>query len=146
MAMRCEQIIDIPQSPSVVFALLDDVTQTPKWLAPCVGIEVKTPGPMQEGTKLIYTYREGTGSKSMDGHITDRAVNEKLAYRYDDKAMGLTLSFVLHPTGTGTLLKHVIEVTPKTTMSKLFLPAIRLLLPKQTKTAMKALRDLLSIQ
>jgi hypothetical protein len=45
--------------------------------------------------------------------------------------------------GGGARLTHVIDITPKTLMAKLFSPMIRRQLPKQTINAMEQLRALL---
>ena len=144
MSIRFEHAIEVPQSPRDVFATLDDVSQTPKWLARCTGIEVLTPGPMTVGTKLRYSYKDGGRRGSMDGEIVERVPDRMLAYEYEDKMMRAGIHFAMEPAGSGTRLTHTIDLTPKTFLTKLISPIIRKQLPKQTVAAMESLRGLLA--
>jgi uncharacterized protein YndB with AHSA1/START domain len=141
MAIHFEHTLDVATAPDKTFAYLDDLAQTPKWLARCTGIEKLTPGPNEVGTKLKYSYKEGRRVGTMDGEITARAPNERLTYRYDDKMMRVVVDFRVVKGDTGTRLTHAIDITPKTFFAKLFSPLIRRQLPKQTVTAMETLRD-----
>lgn len=143
MAIHFEHTIDVSQPPGEVFAVLDDVSQTPNWLARCTGIEVLTPGPMNVGTKLRYSYKDGGRAGTMDGQIAERVPGRELVYNYEDKMMRVAVQFSMEPAGSGTRLTHVIDITPKTLVAKLVSPLIRKQLPKQTITAMESLRGLL---
>jgi carbon monoxide dehydrogenase subunit G len=144
MSIQFQRTIDLPQSPSQVFAVLEDVSQTPKWLSRCNGIEVLSPGPLAPGSKLRYSYREGGRVGTMDGQVIDRTPDQNLLFSYDDKMMHVDVHFALAPNNSGTRLTHTIDVTPKTFMAKLFSPLIRRGLPKQTINAMESLRTLLA--
>jgi carbon monoxide dehydrogenase subunit G len=146
MAIHFAHTIEVPQPPTRVFAVLDDFSQTPKWLARCTGIEALTPGPKAAGTKLRYGYKEGGRSGTMDGEIAARAENERLTMKYGDKMMDVSVDFHMVPNGAGTKLTHTIDITPRSFMTKLISPMIRSQLPKQTVTAMESLRDLLAKQ
>ena len=63
--------------------------------------------------------------------------------RYGDRMMEVSVDFYLVPNGAGTKLTHTIDISPKSFFTKLFAPMIRKQLPKQTVTAMEALRGLL---
>jgi len=144
MAIHFEHTIELPQPPGKVFATLDDVSQTPKWLARCTGIEVLTPGPVHVGTKLRYSYKDGGRSGTMDGQIVERMPGQKLVYDYEDKMMRAGIQFTTEPAGSGTRLTHTIDLTPRSLLTKLASPLIRKQLPKQTITAMESLRALLA--
>ena len=146
MSIHFAHTIEVPQTPDRVFAVLDDFSQTPKWLSRCTGIEALTPGPKAAGTKLRYAYKEGGRSGTMDGEIAARAENERLTMKYGDKMMDVSVDFHMVPNGAGTKLTHTIDIVPRSLMSKLFAPMIRKQLPKQTVTAMESLRDLLAKQ
>jgi carbon monoxide dehydrogenase subunit G len=146
MAIHFAHTIEVPQPPARVFAVLDDFSQTPKWLARCTGIETLTPGPKAAGTKLRYSYKEGGRSGTMDGEIAARAENERITMKYGDKMMDVSVDFQMTPNGTGTKLTHTIDITPRSFMTKLIAPMIRGQLPKQTVTAMESLRELLAKQ
>lgn len=143
MSISFEHALDIAQPPERVFALLDDVSQTPKWLAACKGIERLTPAPSEVGSKFRYTYHEPMRSGTMDGVITTHIPNVRLSVFYQDHVLDVSLDFRLSRTGTGTWLVHTIEVIPKTFMAKLASPMIRGMLPSRTIDAMQALRKLL---
>lgn len=146
MSIQFEHAIDVKQSPEQVFAVLDDLGQTPKWLARCTGIELLTPGPLAVGSKLRYGYREGGRTGEMEGEVVARTPGERLGFRYWDKMMEVSVDFRLSrgdQAGAGTRLVHAIRITPKTFIAKLFSPLIRRQLPKQTITAMESLRTLL---
>jgi len=144
MAIHFEHMIDLPQPPDKVFAVLADVSQTPKWLARCTGIEILTPGPLAVGSKLRYSYREGRRAGQMDGQLAERIENQKLSFCYEDKMMQVGVHFVMQPQSGGTRLTHSIDITPKTFFAKLISPLMRRQLPKQTITAMESLRTLLA--
>ena len=149
MSIHFEHSIDVEQSPERVFALLDDFSQTPKWLARCTGIQILTPGPLAVGSKLRYGYREGGRSGEMDGELVARDPGERLGYKYWDKMMEVSVNFHMGSSpqpGAATRLVHTIEIAPKTFLAKLFSPMIRRQLPKQTITAMESLRALLKQQ
>jgi hypothetical protein len=143
MSIHFEHGIDVGKSPEEAFAVLDDVSKTPKWLARCTGIEKLSPGPNAVGTKLRYSYKEGGRTGVMDGEITTRAPNERLTFHYADKMMEVTVDFRISKASGGARLVHAIDITPRTFMAKLFSPLIRRQLPKQTITAMETLKALL---
>ncbi len=143
MSIHFEHTIDVVCPPEKAFALLDDVAQTPNWLARCTGIEKLTPGQNAVGAKLRYSYREGGRTGVMDGETTERKQNERLTFRYDDTMMGVTVDFRVAKAPQGTRLVHAIDITPKTFLGRLMSPLIRRMVPKQTITAMETLRALL---
>jgi uncharacterized protein YndB with AHSA1/START domain len=145
MPIHFDHSIEVPHPPAQVFAILDDVTQTPKWLARCTGIELLTPGPLAVGSKLRYSYRDGRRSGVMDSEVAERIPDQRLSFRYEDKMMLVGVHFNLKPAGTrGTRLTHAIDLSPKTFFCKLLSPLIRKQLPKQTMAAMEAIRALLA--
>lgn len=146
MSIEFEHGIDVPQSPEQVFAVLDDVAQTPRWLARCTGIEKLTPGENAVGTWLRYSYNDGGRSGVMEGEVTAREPGRKLTFQYGDPMMEVQVDFQMTPQGAGTHLVHAIRVTPRTLMAKLIAPMIRKQLPGQTIQAMETLRGLLASQ
>ena len=146
MSIEFEHGIDVPQSPEQVFAVLDDVGQTPRWLARCTGIEKLTPGENAVGTRLRYSYHDGGRSGVMEGEVTAREVGRRLTFQYGDPMMEVQVDFQMTPQGSGTHLVHAIRITPRTLMAKLVAPMIRKQLPGQTIQAMETLRGLLAAQ
>ena len=144
MAIRFAHTIEVPQGPAKVFGVLDDFSQTPKWLSRCTGIEQVTPGNKTAGTKLRYSYRDGGRSGTMDGEVVSRTPDQQLTMQYGDKMIVVVVDFQLAPNGAGTKLTHAIEMSPKSFVMKLFAPMIRKQVAKQTVTAMESLRSLLA--
>jgi uncharacterized protein YndB with AHSA1/START domain len=143
MTIHFEHTLDVAADPDRTFSLLDDVTQTPRWLSRCTGIEKLTPGPLAVGSQLRYAYKDGGRKGTMNGEITARSPGERLTYHYTDKMMEVVVDFRVARAQTGARLTHAIAITPKTFMGKLVAPLIRRGLPKQTVSAMEKLRDLL---
>jgi hypothetical protein len=143
MALHYEHSIDVARAPGDAFALLDDVSKTPTWLSRCVKLEKLDGGPIEVGTKLRYSYKEGRRVKAMDGEVTARVPNERLTYSYADKMAHVTVDFRMTSGEKGTRLTHAISIEPKHFMMKLLSPLIRRALPKQTVDAMEKVRALL---
>ena len=144
MSIQFAHTIEVPQAPAQVFGVLDDFSQTPKWLSRCTGIEQLTPGDRAPGTKLRYSYRDGGRSGTMEGEIVARSPGERITMHYGDNMMEVSVDFHMVPNGAGTKLTHTIEMSPKSFFTKLFAPMIRKQIPKQTVTAMESLRGLLA--
>jgi uncharacterized protein YndB with AHSA1/START domain len=142
MAIRFEHTVTIARPPARVFALLDDLSQTPRWLSRCTGIEKLDGGDNRVGMRLRYSYKEGGRSGTMDGEITTRTPDEHLTYQYRDRMMEVVVDFKMGAAEAGTELTHAFEITPKTFLAKLMSPLIRRQLPKQTLTAMATLKGL----
>lgn len=143
MSIHFSHTIDLAHEPKKVFALLDDLAATPKWLERCTGIEKIDPGPNVEGAKLRYSYRDGGRTGTMEGEIVGRLADERLTFRYFDKMMEVAVDFHVTAAAAGSRLTHTIDITPRTFFARLFSPFIRRGLPKQTISAMERLRSLL---
>src|SRR5437773_9392300 len=102
MPIEFQHTIDVPQPPEKVFALLADVSQTPRWLSRCTGIEILTPPPLGVGSRLRYSYKEGGRAGVMDGEVTDLVAGRKLGFLYQDKMMRVGVHFAMEPSGGGT--------------------------------------------
>ena len=142
MSIRFEHAIDVARGPEQIFAILDDLSQTPRWVSRCTGIEKLSPGPNTVGTKVRYAYREGGRTGTMDGEIKARTPNERLTVGYSDKMMEVGVDFHMTRKDGGARLVHTIDIKPKSLMAKLFAPLVRRQLPEQTIKAMETLRGL----
>jgi carbon monoxide dehydrogenase subunit G len=142
MAIDFRHALDVAAAPERVFGILDDLARTPEWLERCTGIEKLSDGPNAVGTKLRYGYREGGQTGTMEGEITARQANERLAMRYSDRMMEVSVDFRVAGNGRGTRLQHDISIRPKGLMGKVASPIIRRKLPDQTIAAMEKLKGL----
>lgn len=142
MSISFTHTIDIPEPAERVFAVIDDPVRTPEWLARCVVMEKLTPGPVKVGTLLRYSFRDAGREGVMEGEVTEREENARLAMHFADRQMAATIGFRVEPTATGCSLTHSIELQPLTLATRVFAPLIRRQVPKQTIRAMEALRSL----
>jgi uncharacterized protein YndB with AHSA1/START domain len=142
MAIHFEHTLHVARPPASVFALLDDLSQTPRWLSRCTGIEKLDTGDNRVGMRLRYAYKEAGRAGTMEGEITARKPDERLTYQYRDRMMEVVVDFKMAAGADGTQLTHAIDITPRTFLAKLMAPLIRRQLPKQTVTAMTTLKGL----
>jgi Polyketide cyclase / dehydrase and lipid transport len=125
-----------------VFAVIDDLAATAKWLPPCISLENQDGPPNAVGQQLKYFYTSGGGQASMDGTITHRVENERLCCRYGDKMFEVVVDLKLRRTGDSCVSIHDIEIIPINFFMKLMQPVIRMGLRKQTTTAALNLKKL----
>lgn len=146
MAIKFECEVDIKCPPDRVFALLDEVSQAPRWLPSCQAMEKLTPGPSAIGTELRYVYQDAVHTSVMMGSITHRVANQELSFEYSDQLVSVTAQFQLVEVRLGTHLNHKIEIIPKTFFVRMLSPVIRKQLAEQTRVAMESLRKLLETE
>ena len=139
-----EVTFDVPRPVSETYAYLADVTKTPEWLSRCVELKHLSPGPLNIGSKLAYTYREGNRQGSMEGEAAVVEPNEKLLFRYWDKMLKVQVGFDFESAGAGTRVRHTIQIDPQTLPMKLLQPVIRMATVKQTAKDIAKLQALLS--
>ena len=143
MSVSCVHAVDVNVRPEVAFALVDDLPRTKEWLPPCTSLEKVVPGPNAVGDQLIYQFRQGGSSGTMDGEILARTPNEHLQCVYRDAQFEVLVDFRVESAPGGSKLTHTITITPKRLMGKLLSPLIRLGLKSQTRQAMTNLKSLL---
>jgi uncharacterized protein YndB with AHSA1/START domain len=141
VSYRHEELIRA--SPGRVFAVIDDLPLTAKWLPPCVSLEKLSPGPNAPGDRLRYVYTQGGRQGEMDGEILARTHGERLHCVYRDKMFEVSVDLRVAPAPEGTLTTHLIEISPKGFLGKLMSPMIRLGLGKQTREAAANLKNLI---
>lgn len=146
MGIRHEHQEVIAAPPARVFALIDDLPQTARWLPPCVSLEKVGDGPNAPGDRLRYVFRQGSRQQEMTGEIVTRFPGERLHCRYRDQSFVVDVDLRVAPAREGTLTTHRIEITPQTLMGRVFAPLIRLGLRKQTRDAATNLKRLLEGQ
>lgn len=130
-------------NPTAVFAQLDDVAQTPRWLSRCVSIAQTSGGDRAVGTTLLYTYREGSREGTMTGRIAVRDVGQALRYEYSDKLLDVTVAFQMTAKDGGCWVRHDITIAPKSFFMKFMMPLIGMMTRKQTAKDMATLQGLL---
>lgn len=126
-----------------VFAAIDDLPLTSKWLPPCVSLEKVGPGPNAPGDALRYVYQQGGAQKEMTGRIAARTPGERLHCVYGDDMFEVSVDLRVAPAPAGSLTTHIIEMTPKTFLANLMTPLIRMGIKKQTREAAANLKALL---
>ena len=143
MPIRYEHFEVVAVTPERAFAFIDDLPLTAKWLPPCVSLEKLGHGPNAPGDKLLYVHKVGRRNMQMSGEILDRVPGERLYCKYSDPMFDVYVDLQVAPDDGGAMIKHIIEIVPKTFMGKLMRPLIRFGLGKQTRTAAANLKRLL---
>jgi uncharacterized protein YndB with AHSA1/START domain len=143
MPIRCEHTETIRATPERVFAAVDNLPLTAKWLPPCVSLEKIGDGPNAPGDKLRYVFKQGGKESEMAGEILARTAPERLHCKYHDRMFEVSVELRVAAAPDGALTTHIIEITPKTFLCRLMSPLIRLGLGKQTRAAAANLKALL---
>jgi hypothetical protein len=143
MPIRYQHTECVRATPDRVFAAIDNLPLTSKWLPPCVSLEKIGSGPNAAGDKLRYVYKQGGRQGEMAGEILVRTPGERLHCKYVDSAFEVSVDMRLAGAPDGVLTTHTIEITPKTVFGRLMGPLIRLGLGKQTREAAANLKNLL---
>ena len=143
MPIRYQHTEHIRATLEQVFAAIDDLPLTAKWLPPCVSLSKVGPGPNAPGDKLRYVHKQGGRQGEMDGEIIARRPGEQLHCKYRDRMFEVSVDLRVAAAPDGTVTTHTIEITPKTWMGTLMWPLIRLGLGKQTRDAAANLKKLL---
>jgi carbon monoxide dehydrogenase subunit G len=143
MPIHCEHTEAVRTTPERAFAVIDDLSQTAKWLPPCVSLEKVGSGPNAPGDKLRYVYKQGGRQREMDGEIIARNPGERLHCRYFDSMFEVSVDLRVAAAPDGALTTHIIDITPKRLLAKLMSPLIRFALRKQTRQAAANLKKLL---
>ena len=143
MSLRYEHCEIIRATPEAVFAVIDDLPQTAKWLPPCVSLEKVGEGVNAVGDQLHYAYRQGSNQGTMAGEILARVPDQRLYCKYTDKMFEVGVDLLVNADSAGCMSTHIINITPKTWVGKLMSPLIRVGLKKQTRDAAANLRRLL---
>ena len=136
----------IAAPPARVFAAIDDLPLTSRWLPPCVSLQKVGTGPNAAGDALRYVYRQGGAEKEMTGRIASRTAGERLHCVYGDTMFEVSVDLRVAPGPGGSLTTHIIEMTPKTFLASLMTPLIRLGIRKQTREAAANLKALVENQ
>ncbi len=143
MPIRCEHAQPVRATPAQAFAMIDDLSSYARWLPPCVSLTKVGSGPNAVGDQLRYVYREGSRQREMAGEIVARVPGERLHTRYTDAAFVVDVDLRISGAPEGALCTHIVEITPKSIMGRLFSPLIKLGLNKQTRDAATNLARLL---
>ena len=143
MSVKFHHQEPIAAPPERVFAAIDDLPLTSKWLPPCVSLEKVGPGPNAVGDGLRYVYEQGGARKEMTGHIAARTPGERLHCIYGDDMFEVSVDLRVMPGPAGSLTTHIIEMTPKTLIANLMTPLIQMGIKKQTREAAANLKALL---
>jgi hypothetical protein len=143
MPIRYQHTETVRATSDRVFAAIDNLPLTAKWLPGCVSLEKVGSGPNAVGDKLRYVYKQGGRQAEMAGEILVRTPGERLHCKYADSAFEVSVDMRIAAAPDGVLTTHTIEITPKTFFGKLMGPVIRLGVGRQTRKAAANLKNLL---
>jgi len=140
--IRSEETIEIGRPPADVFRFLDDESNTPKWNPRAVEVKRTSPGEKSVGTRLHYVYRDPGRQGEMDGEVTGYEKDRKLAMKFSDRMMDVSVVFELSPAPSGTRVHHFVEIEMKSLIGRLMTPIIRSATRKQVRTEVENLKGL----
>jgi uncharacterized protein YndB with AHSA1/START domain len=143
MPIRYRHMETVATSPERAFEAIDDLPLTAKWLPGCVSLAKVGDGPNAPGDRLRYVFKEGSRQREMAGEILERVPGERLLCKYTDPMFDVLVDLRVAAAPTGSVTTHVIEITPKTLLSRLMWPLVRLGVGKQTRHAAANLKKLL---
>lgn len=143
MPIRYQYFDIVNTAPEKAFAAIDDLPFTAKWLAPCVSLDNISGIPNKAGDRLRYVYKEGGRQSEMAGVIADHIPGKRLHCVYNDSSFTVSVDLVVQPAPGGTLIAHILEITPKTWFGTLLWPLIRMGLRAQTRAAARKLKEIL---
>jgi carbon monoxide dehydrogenase subunit G len=129
--IRCDTTVDVARTPGDVFSFLDDFARAPSWMAACRELAPTTLEPHHVGTKLRYTYAQGSRLGAMDGVVSERDPPRRLAMRFADKMFEVDIAYTIESSGAGTRVELVREIVPRKLAAKLMSPMIRAAARKQ---------------
>lgn len=141
--IRVEKQIDVARPPAQVFAFLDDIQQTPKWLQRCTHIEQTTPGPKAVGTRLRYSYQDQGRSGTMEGVVSEYEKDRRLAMAFTDPMMDVRVGFRVEPAPGGSRIVHEVEIEPRNFVAKMMTPMISSMTRKQIDSDTEKLKQML---
>lgn len=102
--------LDVPASPSQVFACLTEPALLTRWVGGLESSEPLTEGGLRVGARSRETVVEGTRQTQMVTEVTALVPDRSLRFRIDSKAIRGHSSYELEPSGGGVRLRHQLDV------------------------------------
>jgi len=102
--------VEIPASPSQVFACLTEPTLLSQWVGGLEASEPLTEGGLRVGARSKETVVEGTRRTEMITEVTALVPERSLRFRIDSQAIRGQSSYELEPSGAGVRLRHQLDV------------------------------------
>jgi uncharacterized protein YndB with AHSA1/START domain len=140
--IKNESSVEIPKPVSEVFDFVANFSQAPRWLTGCV--ELRREGEARSGTPVHYEFKQGAGTKALDGVLTTYERDRRLTMTFVDKMFEIVVDFAFSPTAAGTRVDHSITIEPKRIFAKLLAPLLRAGNRKQVEQNLSRLSELLA--
>lgn len=140
MKLTSRQSIFVPRAPEQVFALIDDLSSTHKWMERCIRVQRYHQGENAVGDPLRCFYQGMTRDGVLSGAIVARQPASSLACEYAGRHARIGVDFTMRRQGEGTYLTHTVHVVPTTVLARLASPLIRRALVRHATGTVVALR------
>jgi hypothetical protein len=140
MKLTSCQSIFVPRAPEQVFALIDDLSSTHKWMDRCIRVHKYHRGENAVGDPLRCFYQGMTRDTVLAGAIVARRPVIHLACEYAGRHARIGIDFTMRRQGEGTYLTHTVHVVPTTVVARLVSPLIRRALIRHSTGTVAALR------
>ena len=140
--IKNESSMEIPKPVGEVFGFVENFSQAPRWLTGCV--ELRREGEARTGIPVHYEFKQGGGSKALDGVLTAYERDRRLTMTFADNMFEIVVDFAFSPTSAGTRVDHAITIQPKRIFAKLMAPLMRAGNRKQVEQNLSRLSELLA--
>ena len=141
--IRHETSMRVDRPLNAVFAFVNHFERMPEWVQQCVSLEQTSPGPREQGSQLRYQFKRAGKIGEMSGTITAYEPCSHLGLRFADDSFEVLLSFQFATDGSGTVLKHSIEIKPLRFLARLMVRMADKAVEQQLKTDTESLKKLL---
>lgn len=122
--IRAESTIEVAQPASAVFGFVEDFSKAPSWLEGCVELTQTSPGQHRIGSALRYLHRVGGRPGEMSGLITEWDEGRSFTLGLEDARFEVTFEVRVSRASAGTIVRHAIEILPKSFVGRLMSPLI----------------------
>jgi uncharacterized protein YndB with AHSA1/START domain len=138
MSLSFHERIEARRTPAECFAFVDDFANTPRWNKLCVALQ-REGSDLREGGGLLYTYKQGQRTGVMQGLIVERDPPRRLLLEFGDRLFRIEIGFRFDAIPGGTRIEHTLQLEPRSLLTKLLSPLLRLQMKRQTAQQAQAL-------
>lgn len=136
--MRFEERIEVRRTPAQCFAFVDDFANAPRWNELCVALQ-REGSDVREGGGLVYTYKQGARTGTMNGLVVERESGKRLLLSFSDANFAIEVGFRFEAIPGGTRIEHTLELEPRSFLTRLLSPLLKGQMRRQTAKQARAL-------
>lgn len=138
MTILFTERIEARRKPAECFAFVDDFANAPHWNELCAALQ-REGSDLREGGGLVYTYKQGNRTGVMRGLIVERDPPRRLLLEFGDRLFRIEVGFRFDAIPGGTRIEHTLLLEPRSLLTKLLSPLLRVQMKRQTAKQAQAL-------